>query len=100
MSRWSPGVNVIKIENWAVVYLPTDPHCSPERKTKHLNGRVQNHPQRLAVGIVTTSSTVRRRGGLVITKNGSFNELGKIRAEFAAQFPGVTEWLLKTLPEI
>ena len=91
-------MNAIKIEDWAVVYLPTASHRSPEQTTKHLRGRVQSHPQRPAKAIVTTSSLVGCRGNMA--KNGHAYELGKIRTEYEAQFPNALERFLKTLAEL
>ena len=94
------NLNAIRIEDWAIVCRRIGLYCSPEQSSKHLCGKVQNHPACPSGKSITTSAIIGRRGKFVVTKSGSLYDLGNMRSEFAAQFPDATERLFDMIPEI
>lgn len=64
--------NVIKIENWALIFTQPDPYTAPECCPSRLTGNVFGHPDFEDGTFVSTSTILEASGNLVKTKNNTY----------------------------
>lgn len=82
----------MKIENWSVTLVgPIDPYKPPEAHKQAISGNVYGNPKFPEGCFVTTSSIKRVLSDGVITKSGSFYELGEIDPEYEKLYPNARE---------
>lgn len=92
----------MKIENWSIIVGGCNPYTAPELLTSCLYGKVYGHPRFPDGSVVTTSSIVGLRSimeEIVITKSGSFYELGVVNSLYETAYPNAKKRLLKSLIE-
>lgn len=81
----------MRIENWSLVVVGKD-------ETQSLSGQVFGNPKFNDGQFVTTSRIVGKNSqNEVITKSGNSYELGQIKRDYEAEFPGARNRLLDNL---
>lgn len=90
----------MKLENWAIVALPSDPYEAPELWRQSIYGDVYDNPRFDDGTRVTTSRIVGKRNGNVVTKSGSEYELGQVSAQYEEQYPDAFNRLMNSLDEV
>lgn len=89
----------MKLENWSIVVMGTDPYQAPECQTACLHGNVYGHPKFKDGDAINTSAIKRKVGELIETYSGSQYELGEIDQEYEKLYPNARERMFKSLNE-
>lgn len=90
----------MKLENWGMVAIPSNPCQAPELGVMCLSGEIYGSPKFKDGVVVTTSEIVGRYGELVATYSGSHYELGQPHPEYEGKFPNARERLLNALDQL
>lgn len=84
----------MKLENWSVNFLPFDLYIAPEQIKCRASGQVYGNPKFEDGEVITTSRIVKVENGCIVTKSGSFYELGEPHPDYEAAYPNAKERVL------
>lgn len=87
----------MKLENWGVVSIPSNPCQAPELGIMCLSGEIYNSTKFKDGTSVTTSEVIGKDGDMVVTYSGSKYELGQPHPTYEEKFPNARDRLLKSL---
>lgn len=90
----------MKLENWGVVSIPSNPCQAPELGIMCLSGEVYDSSKFKDGTSVTTSEVIGKDGDTVVTYSGSKYELGQPHPTYEEKFPNARERLFNTLSSI
>ena len=85
-----------RLEHWSIIVRRGDPYQSPEQASGCLclQGFIYED-ERFSDGLPITTTLIREiKDGGVVTKSGTFYELGKVLPEYEEQFPNARKRLL------
>ena len=91
-------MKTVKLENWAVCFLPQDTWGAAFADVKvpgRLHGTVSGHDRIEDGELVTTTPMIKAEGRLITTDSGTVYELGTVKedyAEFTRTMPGKEDW--------
>lgn len=90
----------MRLENWAVVAMPSSPTQAPELWRQRLHGKVYNNPKFEDGTIITTSCIESKRNGKVVTQSNSEYLLGEVSIQYESIYPDAYARLMNSLDEV
>jgi len=91
---------IMRIENWAILYREQDPYLAPELRTNCVGGNVHDNPKFTNGTYIHTSSIEGKRGNKIVTHSGSEYELGEPNPEYEKIYPDARNRVFNSLKEV